>query len=37
MTDATDAVVILSIGTVVLFTLLILCVFLATRPQHKED
>lgn len=36
MADATGAVVILTIATVVLFALLLGCVWLATRPQHRD-
>lgn len=36
MADATSAAVILAIATVVLFALLIGCVWLATRPQHRD-
>lgn len=37
MVDPNEAVVFLAIATVVLFALLILGVWLATRPQAKKD
>lgn len=36
MADANTAVTILAIATVVLFALLIGCVWLATRPQSRD-
>jgi cbb3-type cytochrome oxidase subunit 3 len=37
MADANSAVLVLAIGTVVLFALLIGCVYVATRSQHKKN
>lgn len=37
MADANNAVLVLAIGAVVLFVLVLGCVYVATRSQHKKN